>query len=247
MIRAFDDEMDDLEKSINFSPTPAPVEVQQSSLSVPASPRRRWRRQMQQQAGLDDDEEQPLIPTMGVLPVLPQNEPAGESRFSTLLQGILFGMINGVIILPVLVGFAHIIFRDPFFEPYIGSLTKLVFFSAAVHQAGFSIGSSLPFAIGQVQDAGLIFLSAMATSIVKICKDRDATDDEILATVLCTLAISTTALGLALIVTGKLRLAALVQYIPLPVIGGYLAFIGICKELDIAYYPGGPSSVTPSW
>lgn len=113
---------------------------------------------------------------------------------------------------------------------YISSLTKLVLFSAAVHQFGFTCTSSLPFAIGQVQDAGLIFLSSMATSIVAICKSRQASDEETLATVLCWLAISTSSLGVALIITGKLRLAALVQYLPLPVIGGYLAFIGFCKR-----------------
>jgi hypothetical protein len=35
----------------------------------------------------------------------------------TFLKAVLFGIINGVVILPVMVGFAHIIFRDPFFTP----------------------------------------------------------------------------------------------------------------------------------
>ena len=34
-----------------------------------------------------------------------------------------------------------------------------------VHQAAFSAFSSLPFSIGQVQDAGLIFLSKMASDL----------------------------------------------------------------------------------
>ena len=44
-------------------------------------------------------------------------------------------------------------------------LVKLVLFSSLVHQAAFSAQSSLPFAIGQVQDAGLIFLSKIAGEI----------------------------------------------------------------------------------
>jgi hypothetical protein len=39
--------------------------------------------------------------------------------------------------------------------------------SSMVHQIAFSVCSTLPFAIGQVQDAGLIFLSNMATTIVQ--------------------------------------------------------------------------------
>eukprot|EP00037_Helgoeca_nana_P017787 m.169060 g.169060 ORF g.169060 m.169060 type:complete len:1024 (-) comp24150_c0_seq1:110-3181(-) len=166
----------------------------------------------------------------------------------TFLKAVLFGIINGVVILPVMVGFAHIIFRDPFFTPYISSLTKLVLFSAAVHQFGFTCTSSLPFAIGQVQDAGLIFLSSMATSIVAICKSRQASDEETLATVLCWLAISTSSLGVALIITGKLRLAALVQYLPLPVIGGYLAFIGFyCFEAGLSLMTGKQINGIHTW
>jgi SulP family sulfate permease len=64
-----------------------------------------------------------------------------------------------MIILPMLVGFTHIIFRHPFFIPYLPSLTKLVQFSSAMHQMAFTSISTMPFAIGQVDEAGLIFLA----------------------------------------------------------------------------------------
>lgn len=38
--------------------------------------------------------------------------------------------------------------------PYLGSMCKLFFFSSAVHQIVFLCCSSLPFAVGQVQDVG---------------------------------------------------------------------------------------------
>ena len=38
---------------------------------------------------------------------------------------------------------------------------------------------------------------------------------------------------------GKLRLAMLVQYLPLPVVGGYLAFIGLyCLEAGLSLMTG---------
>ena len=40
------------------------------------------------------------------------------------------------------------------------------------------------------------------------------------------LAVATTLLGVALLIIGKLKLASLVSYLPAPVVGGYLAFIG---------------------
>ncbi|KAF4318564.1 hypothetical protein BBO99_00007270 [Phytophthora kernoviae] len=141
----------------------------------------------------------------------------------------VYGVLNTVILVPLMISFAQIIFRDPEFQPYMNDLVKLVLVSAAVHQICFTFVSSLPFAMGQVQDAGLIFLSAMSSSIIKALHDQRGDDfsmDEVLATTLFTMAVSTAVLGAALIVTGKLRLASFVQYLPMPVVGGYLAFIG---------------------
>jgi hypothetical protein len=89
--------------------------------------------------------------------------------------------------------------------------------------------STMPFAIAQVDEVGFIFLAQMATSIINICRTSNATDEEILATALCWIVLSTALLGLAMVLTGKLHLAALVHYFPLPVLGGYLAYIGFCK------------------
>ncbi|RLN79409.1 hypothetical protein BBJ28_00005411, partial [Nothophytophthora sp. Chile5] len=141
----------------------------------------------------------------------------------------VYGVLNTVILVPLMISFAQIIFRDPEFQPYMNDLVKLVLVSAAVHQICFTCVSSLPFAMGQVQDAGLIFLSAMCSSIIKALRDDEGTTfsmDEVLATTLFTMAVSTAMLGGALIITGKLKLASFVQYLPMPVVGGYLAFIG---------------------
>ena len=59
------------------------------------------------------------------------------------------------------------IFSAREFAPYSSALAKTVVLSSAVHQAVFSARSELPFAIGQVQDAGLIFLSKMANEIAR--------------------------------------------------------------------------------
>ena len=60
-----------------------------------------------------------------------------------------------------------------------------------------------------------------------------------LATVLVTLSLCTATLGVALMFTGYFKLAGLVQYLPLPVVGGYLAFIGLyCLEAGISLMTG---------
>ncbi len=86
------------------------------------------------------------------------------------------------------------------------SQVKLVLFSSAVHQTAFTASSSLPFAIGQVQDAGLIFLSKMAGDVADAMADEP--HEAMVATTLATLSIATALLGAALILTGETTAAS---------------------------------------
>jgi sulfate permease, SulP family len=156
--------------------------------------------------------------------------PTPTSNYDGYVKGVAFGLINGIMVTPVMISFCTIIFRDAVYEPYLPSLVKLVLFSSAMHQLSFTVFSSLPFAVGQVQDAGLIFLSAMTSSVAVLC-----TEDTLLPTALFVLSIGTALLGVMLIVIGKLRLASVVQYLPMPVVGGYLAYIGFfCGQAGLA-------------
>jgi len=127
---------------------------------------------------------------------------------------VLYGMINATIVLPVLMSFASIIYRDDAFAPYIPVLVKLTITSGMVHQLCFSTFSSLPFAVGQVQDAGLIFLSSMASDMVRYCRMRGHDDETLLATVTVGLALATACLGCGLVTIGYLNLGQYVQLLP---------------------------------
>ena len=130
------------------------------------------------------------------------------------------GAINTILNLPALYGYAAVIFSAPVFGPYAATLAKSVVVSSAVHQAVFVLLSTLPFAIGQVQDAGLIFLSQMATTIANELSDEPAED--VVATTLVGLCLATSCLGLCVVAVGRARLTYLVGYLPMPVLGGYL-------------------------
>lgn len=145
-----------------------------------------------------------------------------EDTKQTPFISILYGVVNTSIILPVLMSFGSIIYHHDFFRPYLSTLMKLTVLSGAVHQITFSSVSSLPFAVGQVQDAGLIFLSSMSRDLVKQLQSRGEDADVILATVCVGLSLSTAILGLALILVGKFRLASYMQMLPSSVVGGYL-------------------------
>lgn len=154
--------------------------------------------------------------------------------------GVLYGVINAAIVLPVLMSFGSIIYRDEAFSPYMPVLVKLTVVSGMVHQICFSTFSTLPFAVGQVQDAGLIFLSSMARSMVQYCQNQGYTDEAMLATVTIGMGIATALLGFALVLIGKFSLAQYVQMLPTCVIGGYLAFIGwFCGMSGLELMAGG--------
>ena len=158
-----------------------------------------------------------------------------ESQSNPPVLSLLYGLVNTSIILPVLMSFGSIIYHDEFFRPYLSVLMKLTVVSGAIHQITFSTVSSLPFAVGQVQDAGLIFLSSMARDLVSRLQDKGVDDMSILATVTIGLSLYTAALGCALILVGKFRLASYCQLLPPSVVGGYLAFIGFfCGQAGLA-------------
>ncbi|CAM9352702.1 unnamed protein product, partial [Choristocarpus tenellus] len=157
----------------------------------------------------------------------------------SLIRGLAYGVVNGILLPPILVSFAAIIFRDSAFGPFLPRLVKLTLFSGGVHQACFSSLSGLPFAVGSVQDAGLIFLSAIASTVVAFGREKGIDSNEMISTVCFVLCSCTAILGAALVAVGHLRLASVVQYLPMPVVGGYLAYIGyFCGQAGLGFVAG---------
>lgn len=71
---------------------------------------------------------------------------------------------------------------------------------------------------------------------------------QVVSTTLVILPLGTAALGLVLILLGKFRLLDIVSYLPMPVIGGYLAFIGyFCLEAGVALCIGESMQSLSDW
>ncbi|KAL3674814.1 hypothetical protein V7S43_000741 [Phytophthora oleae] len=147
-------------------------------------------------------------------------------QLAKFTNALMYGVINSILTIPCMYGYAAIIFGHPDFASFMPALSKLVMFSSVVHQVMFTLLSSLPFAIGQVQDAGLIFLSAIASSICNSLGEQVPLEAKVTTTVV-TIGMATASLGVVLVLLGKFKLAGLVSYLPMPVVGGYLAFIGL--------------------
>ncbi|KAG7383540.1 Syntaxin-1A [Phytophthora pseudosyringae] len=162
----------------------------------------------------------------------------GPQNLAHVTNAIMYGIINSILTIPTMYGYAVILFSHKDFHDFMPALSKLVIFSSVIHQIMFTLMSSLPFSIGQVQDAGLIFLSTMATSICNSLGDDVPLEAKVTTSIII-IGIATASLGVCLVVMGKLKLAALASYLPMPVIGGYLAFIGIfCLYAGLALCTG---------
>ncbi len=156
--------------------------------------------------------------------------------FKKVGLSFIYGLVNVVLAAPVLYGFTSIIFSANVYAPYRGGLVKLLLLSSAVHQLTMSIVSGFPFAIGQVQDAGIIFLHKLTLNVANKLEADGEPPEVILATALMVTSLATLSLGFAMILAGKLKLARFVSYLPVPVVGGYLAFIGaFCIGAGISF------------
>jgi hypothetical protein len=133
---------------------------------------------------------------------------AGGASPAAFAYYLVYAFVNCIISVPCLYGYAAVIFNHPVFGARMDALSKMVVFSSLLHQLAFTLFSGLPFAIGTVQDAGLIFLSSMSNQIATAILDvDDGTEEEVMSTVLVLLALGTASLGIVLILMGYFQLA----------------------------------------
>eukprot|EP00803_Ostreobium_quekettii_P002230 evm.model.scf_2205.2 EVM.evm.TU.scf_2205.2 scf_2205:19630-24234(+) len=178
----------------------------------------------------------PLLPTSSKPSI---RKSGGHIRFDSVMKAIIYGFINAIVAAPTMVSYGAVVFEDPHFKPFMDLLVKQVFLASALDQVVMVFRSSLPAAIGQVQDVGLIFMSTMASSIMSAGMKMKLTPQEAVGATLVTLSVSTFIVGLLVTATGCLKLAVLVQYVPIPVVGGYLGYVGFFCIMAGAFLSAG--------
>ncbi|GAB9462776.1 Sulfate permease [Globisporangium polare] len=168
----------------------------------------------------------------------------GEYENASFTSAVLYDVINSILTIPFTYGYATIIFSHPDFATFMPSLSKLVMLSNVVHQVMFTMLSSLPFAIGQTQNAGLTSLSAMAASISNSLGPEVSLEAKI-TTVVVTIGIATAALGVCLVLIGRFKLANLASYVPMRSLEGTWRTSGSSASTLDSRYPRASSS--PTW
>ena len=97
--------------------------------------------------------------------------------------------------------------------------------STAILAAIIGLKSRMPGAIAVQQEATVVSLATLAASI-SLALPFSASDSDKLATIIGAIALATVLTGAFLFLLGTFRLARLIRFVPVPVVGGFLAGIG---------------------
>lgn len=136
-----------------------------------------------------------------------------------LMPVLIAGVVLGINEVFFAISLVSLIFSGPL-EPYlsIGIGISLV---ATIIFIGIGLFSSVRGTIITIQDATTVILAMIAGSLA-----ARLVGDELLPTVLVSLALATLLTGIFLLALGLLKLGGLIRYIPYPVVGGFLAGTG---------------------
>jgi SulP family sulfate permease len=134
----------------------------------------------------------------------------------------LFGLVLGALEVVLAISLAAPIFGGRL-SAHLEAGIGLALLSAVVVTVVVAFRSSLPGAMGSVQDSTAAVLALTAAGIAA---EVPATGEERFLAVVVAIGLTTVATGVFLYALGLLRLGNLIRFMPYPVVGGFLAGTG---------------------
>src|SRR6266498_2649202 len=145
-----------------------------------------------------------------------------------LLPVASVGLVDGVIVLPLITSFAILMFPGEL-APFATIGIGMVLFGGFIMQLIIGLTSSVPGMIGGPQDSPAAILGLMALAIVS--RMEGATPQAKFITVVVTIIVTSMVSGLFFVVIGGFKLSRFVRFIPYPVVGGFIAGTGLLLVL----------------
>ncbi len=143
----------------------------------------------------------------------------------TIFPSLIAGLVIGIIIINLLISFAAFIYNGELAD-YLPMGIALVLFGQIIISGISALKSSLPAIISIGQDSPAAILGISAAIIASTLAGKVAPDD-IFLTVVAMVALTSILTGIFLLVVGHFQLGNFVRFLPYPVIGGFLAGIGL--------------------
>ena len=142
-----------------------------------------------------------------------------------LVPYITTGLVIGIINILTLISYGALIFSGSLSE-YVSSGIGLMLFGAFVIGLFTALTSSYEGTIALPQDSPAAVL-ALITATIALRMSPAATSDETFFTVVVTIALTSILIGILFLVMGKLKLGKMIRFIPYPVVGGFMAGVGL--------------------
>lgn len=141
------------------------------------------------------------------------------------LANVSAGLVAGVVTLTYSISYAALIFAGDL-AAYLPLGVSITLMSTIMLGASIACMSSLPFVIAGPDGNSAALLAVMAATIAKELRTQGR-DVQIPVTVVCAIALSTIFIGILLFILGRLRCGRFIRFIPYPVLGGFLAIVGL--------------------
>src|SRR4030095_13525171 len=148
-----------------------------------------------------------------------------QLNFRELVPVMSIGLIGGVIVLPLTISFALLIFSSEGLTSFVSAGIGMVMFGALIMQVIIGLTSSVPGMFGGPQDSPAAILGLTALAIG--ARMGDASAEMKFATVVMTVILTSVISGLFFVLIGGFKLSRLVRFIPYPVVGGFVAGTGL--------------------
>ena len=143
------------------------------------------------------------------------SELVANARQANVVAALFVGFITGTNMIIIGNALGTIVFSVRL-EPYRGAGIGLFLFSICVVCLVIAVTSGYRGAISSPP-------TATAMAMIAVTSTMEARDDALLVTTIAALAIGAIATGLCFLAIGHFRLANMMQFIPYPVAGGFLA------------------------
>ena len=136
---------------------------------------------------------------------------------------VLTGLIVSLLLIIMSISYPSLIFSGQL-EEYSGMGMQMALFSAMIFCVVLSLFSTCPGVVGIAQGETAAVLGLAAASIAEQAALGDV--GRILPTVMATILLSSLLIGVLFTALGSFRLGNLIRFVPLPVMGGFLAGVG---------------------
>ena len=146
------------------------------------------------------------------------------SAKSDFLPDIIAGLINTLISIVLAMALAAVIFTGSLSE-YLPQGIGILLISTIVFAALSAMTASNPLLLHSPQDIPVVILALIAATVAS-SPDIRMPSDQLFQFVFIAIGVTSVLVGVFFFILGRFKLGRVVRFIPLPVIGGFLAGVG---------------------